>query len=166
MRPVRPQEQLRAFLQTRADKVADSGYSDRPDGCARGFRQNIAQTGTLHLLTENTDQSAQDIADSGAQTGQLEHVALHAENLHIGRINIFFFLFGFCVKDGRRVFVLRSGQGIFGYGRQGFLLLHIGNRLFFVQRLLVFAHSEHFLSFPEKRRWVTSYCYCACSRTE
>ena len=81
------------FLQTRADKVADSGYSDRPDGCARGFRQNIAQTGTLHLLTENTDQSAQDIADSGAQTGQLEHMALHAENLHIGRINIFFFLF-------------------------------------------------------------------------
>ena len=92
-------------------------------------------------------------------------MALHAEDLHIGRINIFFF-FGFCVKDGRRIFILRSGQGIFGCGRQGFLLLHIGNRLFFVQRLLIFAHSEHFLSFPEKRRWVTSYCYCACSRTE
>ena len=52
------------FLQTRADKIADSGHNDRPDGCARRFRQNIAQTGTLHLLTENTDQSAQDIADS------------------------------------------------------------------------------------------------------
>ena len=92
-------------------------------------------------------------------------MALHAENFHIGRINIFFFLFGFRVEDGGCVLVLLSGQGILGCGRQDFLLLHIGNRLFFVQRL-VFAHIEHFLSFPEKRRWVTSYCYCACSRTE